>query len=67
MATSAEMLEQVDAAISALVTGKTKAYSIGDRSVTRNNLGELRELRADLQREVAAAGGNVICKSGFDR
>ena len=67
MATAAEMLTQVEAAITALLNSNVKNYSIGDRSVTRVDLAELRIWRAELQREVAAGNGTGVCRSGFDR
>ena len=51
--TKKEMLEEVNAAISAILrTGQT--YSIGSRSLTRANITELRHLKSDLEAEIAA-------------
>lgn len=53
-ATPAELLKIVNAAISQIVaTGQE--YRMGDRSLTRADLPELRKMRADLMAEVAAA------------
>ncbi len=57
MATLAAMLTEVENAISAVLTGK--AYQIGDRSLTRENLGELRKWRSELKTELNAASGNT--------
>lgn len=52
--TDKEMLEQVNAAISAIAVGG-QSYSIGSRSLTRANLSELRATKADLEARIAAA------------
>jgi len=46
-----EQLDAVNSAIFALVSG-AKSYSIGGRTVNRENLKELREWRRELQEEV---------------
>jgi len=51
VATLPEMLAEVESAISALLTG-ARSYSIGDRSVTREDLGELRQYRRELKNEI---------------
>lgn len=54
--TLAEQLEAVENAIYALVTG-AKSYSIANRTVTRENLSELRAWRDDLKQEIGASSG----------
>lgn len=52
-----ELLSQVTKAISAIMlTGQS--YSIGSRSLTRANLTELRNLKAELEAEIAADENN---------
>lgn len=53
MATAATLLAQIDAAIEALLTGGASSYSIGNRSVTKLDLGQLFEERRLLQTAVA--------------
>lgn len=52
MATPAQLLSQIEAAIEALLTGGASSYSIGNRSVTKLDLKELFEQRRMLQAEV---------------
>lgn len=51
--TAAEKLEEVNTAITK-VLGGGQAYQMGSRKLTRADLGELREMRRELQAEVAA-------------
>ena len=52
-----ELLSQVTKAISAIMlTGQS--YSIGSRSLTRANLTELRNLKAELEAEIEADENN---------
>lgn len=62
--TAAELLEETNQAILACL--KAQAYGSGPKSLQRARLAELRELRAELQREVAleSAGGNM-CSLGM--
>ena len=60
MASAASLLTQIDAAIEALLTGGASSYSIGARSVTKLDLGQLFEERRMLQREVARESGGVF-------
>lgn len=53
----ATLLDQIDAAINALLTGGASSYSIGNRSVTKLDLTDLFNERRMLQREVARATG----------
>jgi hypothetical protein len=50
--TAAERLAQIDAAISALLTGGASSYSIGNRSVTKLDLKTLTDERKQLMFEV---------------
>lgn len=54
----ATLLSQIDAAISALLTGGHSSYSIGSRTVTRLDLNGLFEQRRILQTEVARSSGS---------
>lgn len=52
MASPQDLLNQVEAAIEALLTGGATSYSIGNRSVTKIDLSSLFEQRRQLQWEV---------------
>ena len=52
MASTSSLLAQVEAAIEALLTGGASSYSIGSRSVTKLDLGELMQQRKELLRQV---------------
>jgi hypothetical protein len=54
------LLAQVEAAISALLTGGHSSYSIGARTVTRLDLKTLFEERKLLQNEVQRSSGGSI-------
>lgn len=58
MASSADLLALVDAAISALLTGGASSYSIGSRSVTKLDLGTLFEERRQLQIQAQRESGS---------
>ena len=49
----AEMLEQVNKAIAAVLVGG-QSYKIGSRSLTRADLSMLKSMRDDLEAQVAA-------------
>ena len=49
----AEMLEQVNQAIAAVLVGG-QSYKIGSRSLTRADLSMLKSMRDDLEAQVAA-------------
>ena len=54
------LLTQIESAITALLTGGASSYSIGNRSVTKLDLGRLFEERRMLQAEVErSAGGSM--------
>jgi hypothetical protein len=55
---AANLLSQIESAIEALLTGGASSYSIGARSVTKLDLGELFEQRKLLQVEVARSSGS---------
>jgi cobalamin biosynthesis protein CobD/CbiB len=57
MATATSLLAQIDAAIEALLTGGASSYSIGNRSVTKLDLGDLFEQRRLLQMQVQRESG----------
>lgn len=48
---AAEMLEQVNAAISAVLAGG-QSYKIGNRSLTRADLAQLKAIRDDLEAQI---------------
>lgn len=66
----ATLLAQVEAAITALISGGASSYSIGSRSVTKLDLKSLFEERRILQTEVArssASGAFSLAKIGRRR
>ena len=52
MASTATLLAAIDTAIEALLNGGASSYSIGNRTVTKLDLGELLKQRRDLQNQV---------------
>jgi len=60
MSQTATLLNQIEAAISALVTGGASSYSIGSRSVSKLDLGELFKQRDMLTRQLARENGTAI-------
>lgn len=60
MASAAQLLTQIDAAIEALLTGGASSYSIGSRSVTKLDLATLFEERRILQSEANRDSGGGI-------
>jgi hypothetical protein len=65
MALSASaLLELIDAAIEALVTGGASSYSIGSRSVTKLDLDQLFKERRMLQTQVARESGSGVFSLG---
>lgn len=60
MSQTATLLTQIEAAISALLTGGASSYSIGNRSVTKLDLGELFKQRDMLSRQLARESGSAI-------
>jgi len=58
--TKDEMIENVEKAINARLTGgAVQSYSIGGRNLQYITLTELTKLRDQLRREVSAAGGTT--------
>lgn len=51
--TTAEMMAQVNAAITAVLSGG-QSYKIGSRSLTRADLAMLKSMREDLQAQITA-------------
>ena len=49
----AEMLEQINAAITAVLSGG-QSYKIGSRSLTRADLSTLQAMRAELEAQITA-------------
>ena len=65
MALSASaLLELIDAAIEALVTGGASSYSIGSRSVTKLDLDKLFQERRILQAQVSRESGSGVFSLG---
>ena len=60
-----QMLAEVNAAISKVLTGQS--YSLGSRSVTRANLAELRSFRKELESEIAALEERGTTRRSFKR
>jgi hypothetical protein len=54
----ANLLAQIEAAISALLTGGASSYSIGSRSVTKLDLADLMAERRMLLTEVERSSGS---------
>jgi hypothetical protein len=67
MATSADLLAQVEAAIEALLTGGASSYSIGQRSVTKLDLATLFEQRNMLQMQVQRESGSAFSLAKMGR
>ena len=55
---AATLLTQIEAAITALLSGGASSYSIGNRSVTKIDLPALMQERRLLQFEVSRASGS---------
>ncbi len=62
--TAAELLEQVNTAISTVLVGG-QSYKIGSRSLTRADLSLLRSMKSDLEAQVAAEGNNGLLGRTF--
>lgn len=60
----AELLEQVDKAITTVLAGG-QSYKIGSRSLTRADLAMLKSMRDDLQAQVAAEENNGLLGRTF--
>lgn len=68
MATTAERLAEIQAAISAILTGGQE-YTIGSRKLRRADLAQLQELEQQLQSELASEtySTRVYAKWGGNR
>ena len=53
MATAADIVDAIDTAILALVTGRIQSYSVGGQTFTYQTLDELKQARAYYARLVA--------------
>lgn len=56
---AAEMLEQVNSAISAVLAGG-QSYKIGSRSLTRADLAQLKAIRDDLEAQIDSGTDNCL-------
>ena len=59
-----EMLEQVNAAISAVLAGG-QSYKIGSRSLTRADLAQLKAIRDDLEAQIDSGQNNQLLDRTF--
>lgn len=57
--TPAEMLEQINAAITAVLSGG-QSYKIGSRSLTRADLSTLQAMRAELEAQITAGQASPL-------
>lgn len=57
--TAAELLEQVNKAISTVLMGG-QSYTIGSRSLTRADLARLKEMRDELEAQVSMDENNCL-------
>ena len=64
MATTKEMLEQVNDAISAVMVGG-QSYKIGSRNLTRADLKELYKIRNDLQAQLSQESSTGLLDDCF--
>lgn len=62
--TAAEMLEQVNMAITNILIGG-QSYKIGSRQLTRADLYQLRAMKKELAAEVAAEGNSALLDNTF--
>ena len=67
MATSADLLAQVEAAISALLVGGASSFSIGLRSVSKLDLATLFQQRNMLQMQVQRESGSAFSLAKMGR
>lgn len=67
MATTSELLAEVDTAIEAILQ-KGQSYTINGRTFTRANLGELRRFRQELRAQDATdSSGGIRVRYGVPR
>lgn len=66
---TAEMLEQVNSASAAVLSGG-QSYKIGSRSLTRADLSQLKAIRDDLEAQLSSGQDNCLldrtCVAFFD-
>lgn len=62
--TAAEMLQQVNEAITNVLVGG-QSYQIGSRKLTRADLSMLRTLKKELQAEVSAEGESSVLDNTY--
>ena len=60
----AEMLEQVNKAIAAVLVGG-QSYKIGSRSLTRADLSQLKAIRDDLEAQIDSGTDNCLLDRTF--
>ena len=58
--TAQELLDAVNTAILDLITGKVSSTSVNGRSYTKLDLGELRQMRGELQKETRSSSSGAI-------
>lgn len=62
------MLDNVNTAINNILTGgAVQAYSISGRNIQKCTLKELRELKADLETQIAAGSADMTVGAKFQR
>lgn len=61
---AAEMLEQVNSAIFAVLAGG-QSYKIGSRSLTRADLAQLKAIRDDLEAQIDSGADNCLLDRTF--
>lgn len=67
MATTESLLTAIESAIEALLNGGASSYSIGARSVTKLDLGELFAQRMKLQQQLARESNGMFRLAKFGR
>ena len=66
--TKQEMLDNLETAINArMLGGAVQSYSINGRNIQYMTLTELRQMRADLMKEISARSGNSRNYATFTR
>lgn len=62
--TTAQLLDEVKRAIRVVLIGG-QSYKIGSRQVTRADLLQLRELKKELEQEIASSGSDELMDNTF--
>lgn len=60
----AEMLEQINAAITAVLSGG-QSYRIGSRQLTRADLGTLQAMRTELEAQISSGQSSPLFERTF--